>query len=296
MIETPRQAVDSRAAALMVLLCSLWGLNNAVAKLAAQDLPLTLQGGLRAALACALLMLWSRLRGQRLFDADGSLWPGLVAGVLFAGEFLFIYAGLEHTAASRIVVFVYLSPVLTAVGVHWLVPGEKLGGVQWVGVLLAFLGIVAAFGEGFVSGHGSLLGDSCGVIAALLWASTTVWIRRTRLGRMRAGKVLFYQLAVCAALMLPAAFLLGEQLPARLSPLAWGALAFQGAVVAFASYLAWFWLLTRYRAGPISVFGFLTPLFGVVFGAIILNEAVTPAFIAAVALVGAGIALVNRRR
>jgi drug/metabolite transporter (DMT)-like permease len=294
-METSRQAVDSRAALLMALLCSLWGLNNAVAKLAAPDLPLTLQGGLRAALACALLMLWSRLRGQRLFDADGSLWPGLVAGVLFAGEFLFIYAGLEHTAASRIVVFVYLSPVLTAVGVHWLVPGERLGGVQWVGVLLAFLGIVAAFGEGFVRGHGSLLGDSCGVIAALLWASTTVWIRRTRLGRMRAGKVLFYQLAVCAALMLPTAFLLGEKLPARLSPLAWGALAFQGAVVAFASYLAWFWLLTRYRAGPISVFGFLTPLFGVVFGAIILDEVVTPAFIAAVALVGAGIALVNRR-
>jgi drug/metabolite transporter (DMT)-like permease len=294
-METSRQAVDSRAALLMVLLCSLWGLNNAVAKLAAPDLPLTLQGGLRAALACALLMLWSRLRGQRLFDADGSLWPGLVAGVLFAGEFLFIYAGLEHTAASRIVVFVYLSPVLTAVGVHWLVPGERLGGVQWVGVLLAFLGIVAAFGEGFASGHGSLLGDSCGVIAALLWASTTVWIRRTRLGRMRAGKVLFYQLAVCAALMLPTAFLLGEKLPVRLSPLAWSALAFQGAIVAFASYLAWFWLLTRYRAGPISVFGFLTPLFGVVFGAIILDEVVTPAFIAAVALVGAGIALVNRR-
>jgi drug/metabolite transporter (DMT)-like permease len=112
---------------------------------------------------------------------------------------------------------------------------------------------------------------------------------------MRAGKVLFYQLAVCAALMLPTAFLLGEKLPARLSPLAWGALAFQGAVVAFASYLAWFWLLTRYRAGPISVFGFLTPLFGVVFGAIILDAVVTPAFIAAVALVGAGIALVNRR-
>jgi len=295
MIETPRQAVDSRAALLMVLLCSLWGLNTAVAKLAAPDLPLTLQGGLRAALACALLMVWSRLRGQRLFDADGSLWPGLVAGVLFAGEFIFIYAGLEHTAASRIVVFVYLSPVLTALGVHWLVPGERLGGVQWIGVLLAFLGIVAAFGEGFLRGRGSVLGDSCGVIAALLWASTTVWIRRTRLGRMRAGKVLFYQLAVCAALMLPAAFLLGEQLPARLSPLAWASLAFQGAVVAFASYLAWFWLLTRYRAGPISVFGFLTPLFGVVFGAILLDEVVTPAFIAAVTLVGTGIALVNRR-
>jgi len=67
-------------------------------------------------------------------------------------------------------------------------------------------------------------------------------------------------------------------------------------IVAFASYLAWFWLLTRYLAGRLAVFSFLAPLFGVVFGVMILGEPMTPWFAAAALLVGAGIVLVNLRR
>ena len=122
-----------------------------------------------------------------------------------------------------------------------------------------------------------------------------MWIRASSLTRLGASKVLLYQLAVCTVVMLAASPLLGEPGVIRMSPLALGSLVFQGAVVAFASYLAWFWLLTRYRAGPLSIFAFLTPLFGVLFGALILGESVTPAFAGAVVLVGAGIALVNRK-
>src|SRR3989442_2729237 len=45
-----------------------------------------------------------------LFQRDGTLWAGIGAGLLFAGEFVFIYAGLEHTYASRMVVFIYTTP------------------------------------------------------------------------------------------------------------------------------------------------------------------------------------------
>lgn len=290
-----RRSVDSRAGSLMVLLCAIWGLTHVAAKLAAPDVSLIMQGGLRAALAAVLVVAWAALRGEPLLRRDGTLAAGIVAGALFAGEFVFIYAGLAHTAASRMVVFVYLAPVLTALGLHLCVPGEQLHRLQWIGVLLAFLGIVAAFGEGFARSRASLLGDAFGVIAAILWAATTVWIRASSLTRLGASKVLLYQLAVCAVVMLAASPLLGEPGVIRMSPLALGSLVFQGAVVAFASYLAWFWLLTRYRAGPLSIFAFLTPLFGVLFGALILGEAVTPAFAGAVVLVGAGIALVNRK-
>ena len=290
-----RQPLDARAAGLMVALCALWGFTHVSAKLVAPDVSLVMQGGLRALLATVLLLGWCRLRGVPLFDADGTLQAGLLAGALFAGEFLFIYAGLAHTTASRMVVFVYLAPVFTALGVHALVPDEQLRGWQWAGVLLAFLGILAAFGEGFLRSHASLAGDLCGVAGALLWAATTVWIRASRLSRASPHKVLFYQLAVCAVAMVPASPLLGEAGVRHWSTGAVSGLLFQGAVVAFASYLAWFRLLSLYRAGPLSVFAFLTPLFGVAFGALLLGEPVSPAFLAAVGLVGAGIALVNRR-
>jgi drug/metabolite transporter (DMT)-like permease len=73
-------------------------------------------------------------------------------------------------------------------------------------------------------------------------------------------------------------------------------LAYQSLIVAFASYLAWFWLLTRYLAARLSVFSFLAPLFGVLAGIAVLAEPLTPAFGAAALLVGAGIVLVNLRR
>jgi len=290
-----RKPVDTTAFMIMVLLCFLWGFTHVATKLAAADISLVMQGGLRSVLATVLLLSWARVRGIVLFGRDGTLWAGLVTGLLFAGEFLFIYAGLGHTGASRMVVFVYLSPCLTALGLHWFVPSERLHTAQWIGVLLAFGGIVAAFGDGFVSSPASLLGDTFGIIAAFLWAATTVVIRATGLTRISASKVLFYQLGVSALTLPVASLLMGEPGFVKLTPIALGSLLYQGLIVAFASYLACFWLLTKYMAARLSVFAFLTPLFGVIAGVVVLSEPITPAFIGAVAMVGAGIYLVNVR-
>jgi len=220
----------------------------------------------------------------------------VLAGVLFGGEFVFIYAGLGHTAASRMVVFIYLAPVFTALGLHALVPGERLAPMQWVGVALAFAGVALAFSGGFAAaGGGTWLGDLFGVIGAALWGATTVLIRATKLARITATKTLLYQLVV-SALMLPlASIALGERGVIAVTPLAVASLAYQGAIVAFASYLAWFWLLTRYLAARLAVFSFLTPLFGVLAGVLVLGESLSPSFAAAALLVGTGIVLVNRR-
>jgi drug/metabolite transporter (DMT)-like permease len=166
---------------------------------------------------------------------------------------------------------------------------------QWSGVLLSFGGMALAFWEGFDARGNTCVGDLCGVVAAVLWAATTVLIRTTSLARAAATKTLFYQLGV-SALMLPVASLaMGERGIIALTPLAVASLAYQGAIVAFASYLAWFWLLTRYLAARLSVFSFLSPLFGVVAGVIVLGEPLRPLFAAAAALVVAGIVLVNLR-
>ena len=291
-----RSALDARAYAVMLLLTALWGFQQVTVKAIATDVSLVMQAAVRSALACALLLAWARLRGIALFGRDGTLWPGLVAGVLFGAEFVFIYAGLGHTNASRMSVFIYLAPPLTALGLHFFVRGERLVARQWLGVAVAFGGIVLAFGEGFLHGGSTLFGDLCGIVAAVLWAATTVVIRATSLSRASAEKTLFYQLAV-SALMLPAASaLLDEPGFSSLSVLVLASLFYQGAIVAFASYLAWFWLLTRYLAGRLSVLSFLTPMFGVLFGVALLKEPLSGAFALAAVLVGAGIVLVNLRR
>jgi drug/metabolite transporter (DMT)-like permease len=291
-----RKALDGKAFSLMVLLTALWGFQQVAIKLTAPDVSLLMQAGLRTVLAAVLLLAWARWRGIALFSRDGTLAAGLGAGLLFGGEFVFIYAGLAHTAASRMVVFIYLAPIVTALGVHWLVPGEGLSRTRWAGVLLAFAGVALAFGEGFVAAKGvTLLGDFFGVVAAVLWGLTTVLIRATRLSRASAAKTLFYQLGVAAPLLLGASLLMGEEGVIRLTPFALASLVYQGAIVAFASYLVWFWLLTRYLAGRLAVFSFMAPLFGVLAGVAVLGEPLRPAFAGAALLVGAGIVLVNRR-
>jgi len=278
----------------MVLLTFVWGFTHVATKLAAGDVSVVMQSAIRSIIALVLLLGWARWRGIPLLGRDGTWWPGLAAGVLFAGEMFFIYAGLQYTGASRMVVFIYLSPVLTAVGVHLFVPGERLNKVQWLGVFAAFLGILVAFGEGFVAAPAVLLGDAYGVIAAFFWAATTVVIRATRLTHATASKVLFYQLAISAVLLLVASYAMGEAGIVRVSSVAMASLAYQGVLVSFATYLVWFWLLTRYLAGRLSVFSFLTPLFGVISGVLVLHEPLRAAFVFAVLLVGSGILLVNR--
>jgi drug/metabolite transporter (DMT)-like permease len=278
----------------MLLLCFCWGFTHVVAKLTVPGVSLVMQSGLRSAIATVLLLAWAWRRGIPLFARDGTLGPGLAAGALFAGEFWFIYTGLAWTGASRMVVFVYLAPCLTALGLHRLLPSERLSAAQWTGVLLAFAGVTIAFADGFASDRASLLGDACGIVAAALWAATTVVIRTTRLSGISAAKTLFYQLALSAAVLPAASVLMAEPGIVALTPPVVASLLYQGGIVAFASYLAWFWLLTRYLAARLSVFAFLTPLFGVAAGVVVLGEPLRAVFVAGVALVGTGIYLVNR--
>jgi drug/metabolite transporter (DMT)-like permease len=292
-----RKPLDGSAFSLMLLLTFLWGCQQVAIKLAAPDVSLVMQAAIRSLVATPLLWIWARAHGIALFGRDGTLIAGLAAGLLFAGEFIFIYAGLEYTDASRMIVFIYCAPVFAALGLHALVPGERLAPGQWIGVLVSFAGLVVAFREGFAaSGAGTWLGDLFGVIAGALWGATTVLIRATRLARVTATKALFYQHAVSAIILPATSVLMGEPGVIALTPVALASLAFQSLIVAFASYLAWFWLLTRYLAARLSVFSFLAPLFGVLAGVAVLAEPLTPAFGAAALLVGAGIVLVNLRR
>lgn len=290
-----RKPVDAQGVALMVLLCAIWGLGHVAAKFAGQGISLVFQSGLRSLVAAALLLAWGAWRRIPFWERDRTLGPGVLAGILFGAEFIFIFAGLKTTDAARMVVFVYLAPFITAFGLHFLIPQERLSARQWSGVLIAFGGVALAFGDGFASGRGTLLGDFFGVLGALFWALTTILIRATRLAGIAPAKTLLYQLAVSAPMLLATAWLLGEPGVVRLTAPVMLAFAYQCAVVAFASYLAWFWLLRHYLAARLSVFSFLTPIFGVMAGVLLLGEPLTATFLAAALLVGAGLVLVNLR-
>jgi drug/metabolite transporter (DMT)-like permease len=295
-----RRPLDGFAVMLMIALCAIWGFQQIAIKSANAALGPMLQAGLRSAIAAVLVWAWARSQRTPLFRRDGTLGAGLAAGILFAGEFVCIFIGLTLTSASHMAVFLYTAPCFTALGLHAFVTGERMRHAQWLGICIAFTGMVLAFADGFIQAPlpgapalAGLAGDALGVLAGIMWAATTVVVRATSLSHSSASKTLFYQLAVSAVVLLALAFLSGQARVENVTPLTLASLAYQGVIVAFVSYLTWFWLLKRYMASRLSVFSFLTPLFGVSFGVLMLGESISGRFLLAAALVLLGIMLVN---
>ncbi len=294
----PRQPhLDAIAVSLLLACCLFWGFQQVLVKATLGELPPVFQAAVRFAGATALLWGWCRWRGVALFARDGSLGWGMLAGTLFAGEFACLYIGLQWTTASRLTVFLYTSPFWVAALLPLWVRAERQRAGQWAGLACAFAAVLFALREGFLGdGAGpTWRGDLLGLAAGAFWGLTTVTIRATPLARLTAEKLLFYQVAVSALVLPPLSWALGERWTLRWSAFAAGSLLLQTVIGAFASYLAWMWMLGRYPATKISVFVFLTPLFALLFGALWLREVVTPSLLAALALVAVGIVLVNRK-
>lgn len=290
-----RKNPDAFALQLMLGLCLIWGSQQVMIKWAAADIAPVMQAAFRsgiAALLVGLLICWRGGWGQ-----VGSTWrAGLLAGALFGLEFMFIAEGLKLTSAAHMSVFLYTAPIFTALGLHFMLPSERLRLLQWLGILLSFAGIALAFAGGVqldqIDGR-TLLGDAFGVLAGLAWGATTVVVRGSRLSEAPATLTLFYQLMVGFVGLLMIALLTGQIGIVTLTPLAIGSVLFQGVVVSFVSYLTWFWLLRKYLASNLAVFSFITPLFGVTFGVLLLGEPLSVNFVLGALMVLAGVVLVS---
>lgn len=292
-----KEHLDGLAVSLLLACCLFWGFQNVLVKATIAEVPPVFQAAIRFVGAVVLVWAWCAWRGIALFTRDGTLRAGILAGLLFAGEFACIYAGLTHTSASRLTVFLYTSPFWVAALLPLFVRSERLRPLQWLGLAFAFAAVVFALRDGIAhdGGERRWVGDLLGLAAGALWGLTTVVIRASTLTRIAPEKLLFYQLVVSAVTLPALSLALGERWVFSFSGFAWASLLVQTVVGAFVSYLAWMWMLGRYPATRISAFVFLTPIFALVFGALWLGESVTFGLVAALAFVAVGIVLVNRR-
>jgi drug/metabolite transporter (DMT)-like permease len=293
-----KEHLDALAISLLVACCMFWGFQQILIKTTVGEVPPLWQAAIRFIGATVVLGAWCAARGVKLFERDGTLPAGLLAGALFAGEFTCIYLGLRDTAASRLTVFLYTSPFVVAVLMPRFVPSEKLRPAQWVGLVIAFAAVAVAFSEGF-TGHSTarqLRGDALALSAGVLWGLTTLVIRGSRMATASAEKTLFYQVAVTAVVAPFLSLAWGESWSLQYSAHAWISIALQTLIGAFASYLAWMWMLRHYPATQLSSFTFLAPLFALLFGVMLLGEHLTVQLLVALAAVATGIVLVNRKR
>ncbi|MEZ2332191.1 DMT family transporter [Mesorhizobium sp. RCC_202] len=281
------------AVLIMVGLTFSWGLNYVAAKISYAGYDPVFVSIARSIIGGLCVFAWCRLRGIRLFEADGTLIAGIMVGVLFGVEFLCLYVGLEYTTVARNTLLVNTMPFWVLIGGHFLL-GERINTRKLAGLILAFCGLAAVFSDGIVAGtDATLTGDLLSLGSGVLWASTSIVIKRSKLVQTSAEKLLLYQLAgaaIVGLLVLPFA---GPPIR-NVNALATWALLFQSFYVVAFTYVLWFWLLRRYPASGLSSFAFLSPVFGVLCGAVILGEPPTVRIFVALALIAAGLIIVNR--
>jgi drug/metabolite transporter (DMT)-like permease len=290
--------LDAVAVLTLMAFCMVSGLQQILIKTTVAEVPPLWQATMRFAGATGLLLLWCTWRKISLFARDGTFKAGMLAGLFFAAEFLCIYLGLRDTTASRLTVFLYTSPFVVALLLPRFVASERLGTVQWLGLVIAFSAVGLAFFEGFADGVSSrqLRGDALALAAGTFWGVATIVIRSSALAHVSAEKSLFYQIAVTAAVMPLLSLQLGESWSLAYSAYAWFSILVQTAIGAFISFLTYMWLLRNYPATQVSSFTFLAPVFTLVFSVALLGEPLTVRLVLALIGVALGIRMVNWRQ
>jgi drug/metabolite transporter (DMT)-like permease len=293
-ISSAGRALTPGAIALMLMLCLSWGFNQIAVKLVLPEVPPMLQALTRSLGALPVLFVIGWFRGVRFFERDGTLWPGVCAGIIFGIEFVLIYRGLLLTSASRAAVFLYTAPFFVALG-SYVFLGERLRASQWGGLGLSFAGVALAIGVPQANVDSKvLLGDLLIVAGGSLWAATTLIVKATALIKAPAEKGLGYQVALSIPILALAAWISGETVTHIPAPLSLALLAYQAFWVVGLTFLLWFALVKTYSASKLSAFTFITSLFCVVAAYFILHDTLTIAFGVAALLVIAGLYLVNR--
>jgi drug/metabolite transporter (DMT)-like permease len=285
--------MDAFGAAALIAFALHLAFNQVVIKVTAGGFGPVFQAGLRSVGAVLVLYLWMRLRGVS-FAVPRNAWVGGIAsGLFFALEFMCLFTALDTTTVSRASVIFYSMPVWLTLIAHVLFPGERLTPVKIAGLLLAMSGVAIALAD---RGGGSVswAGDLLALTGALCWAGIVVCVRITPLSEVPPAQQLMFQVLVSAPILLLLAPFLGPLLR-EVAPIHIAGLVFQIVAIASLGFLVWFWLMKIYPASSVASFSFLSPVFSVILGWLLLSEDVAPSVWGALVLVASGIYLINRK-
>ncbi|MDQ2091288.1 DMT family transporter [Marimonas arenosa] len=288
-----KDRVDAAGAAAMVAFALLLGFNQVVIKVSTDGFQPVFLAALRSIGAVAAIWLWMRLRGIAIRLPREARLGALLLGLFFTSEFVCLYLSLDRTSVGRASIIFYSMPVFVALAAHLLLPAERLNATRALGLVLAMAGVAWVMADRG-AGEADLTGDLLALLAAVSWAGIALVVRVTPLERVAPEVQLLSQLAISAVLLTGAAFFFGPFIR-DLQPVHLAGLAFQTLAIASFGYLFWFFLMKKYPASGVASFSFLSPVFGVGLGWLMLGETVGAEIVGGLVLVAAGITLINRR-
>ena len=291
---SPRPAV---VAGLMALISAVWGSTWLVIRTGLADLPPLLAAGTRfivAGLVMAALVPWLREREGGTAPPRGIV---LVQALCqFTGNFALVY-WCETVIPSGLVSVLWATfPLMMALTGHFVTRAERLHGVQWLGLVVAFAGVASLFGTDVAKG-----GDRAvrmGLLLLLAPASVTVSTTLIKRRAAGASSLLLNRdsMLLGGVLLLALAAVFERGASVRVTGAAVFSVAYLallGSVVTFGAYL---WLLRSVPAYRLSLVSYVTPVIALLLGRTLGGEPFGGTTLAGTALVLVGVGFTLQKK
>jgi drug/metabolite transporter (DMT)-like permease len=282
-----------QAGSFALLTAILWGGNPVAIKMALSGFPPLAVAGIRFFLGGFTVWIWARVIGVSLKMEPGGKKPLLGLALLFLCQIYLLNGGTHYSMASRSTVVISSHPFFTATFAHFFLSGDRFTRLKIMGMALSFTGVALLFSESLtLKAHPYLLGDVMVLFSAIFLGARHVYLKRLTQDTHPA-RVLIWQAGFSLPVFCLLSLIFERDFPLVLDRPILGALLFQGLVVAGLCFIVFTSLLRRYQASKLSVFGFITPVFGVLLSKYLLGEGISTALLSSMVLVAIGIAIVN---
>ncbi|MCF8479526.1 MAG: EamA family transporter [Rhodospirillum sp.] len=263
---------------------TLWGMNFVVVKTGVGDMPPFLLTTLRFALAAALVTPFLRLERRHIKQV-------ILLSVTFGTvHFALLFTAINMVDAATAAIIIQLGTPFATLGAV-LFFKERMDWVRWVGLFLAFLGVVLVAGEPHL---GSPLAIFILVVSALGWASSNL-IMKTIHGANPVTMSGWLSLFALPQSLVLSLWFEGDPLPlmARMTWVGWSAVIYTGLFASIVSHSLWYNLLDRYPVTGVTPFALLAPIIGICAGIFLLGEQATPEKLVGGAVTLFGVALIE---
>jgi drug/metabolite transporter (DMT)-like permease len=286
------QDLPITAMVFMILLCVLFGSNAVAIKISFEGLGVFTTAGIRFGTSALVIFLWARLTGHTIGLRKGQIRQVLILSALFTVQLSMLYLGLSKSNASRVTLLTNLLPFFVLFLAHLFIPGDRITGRKFIGILLGFTGVVFMFLDEEAVQAGFRTGDLIVLLSVTIWSCSTVYLKRIFYNFNPFQVVMYSNLFAVPfffleALLWDEAMIFGLNLPVI------GALLYQCLVTASFGFVAWNTMLKKYGAVSVHSFVFIMPIAGVALGGLVLGEPITIKILLALAFIVFGILVVQ---
>lgn len=289
------KSIDGIAALFLIIFSVLLGLNQVLVKLVNEGMHPIFQVALRSTLAIFPILIYCYIRKKKIDFFDGSFLPGLIAGVLFAIEFILLFTALDYSTVTRVSLIFYTMPVWLTVAAHFLIKNDTLTLNKFIGLIIALIGLIFAIYQPVTNYNiQQFYGDLFSLLASFCWAIIAIMLKTTRLTRSSPETQLLYQLIVSGIILLPISLML-EDFIRDINNQTILIFSFQVIVIMCLGFIGWLWIMSKYSASSTSSFAFLTPISGVLFGWLMMDDVINEQIFISLFLTCLGIYIINKK-